>query len=107
MRWDEFMNITTTENIVRQMTKKEEEKIDPPREPILTSVLKKGQLVDIYDDPTKKDCLLHGRAELRKLNDAQVYHDKRGYENWKIRFLDTGEEADRIISHRHLIKNEV
>jgi hypothetical protein len=99
------MNITTTENIVRQMTKKEEKALDPERQPVLQSVLKKGQQVDIFDDPTKRDALLQGRAELRKLNDAQVYHDKRGYENWKIRFLDTGEEADRIISHRHVIAN--
>jgi hypothetical protein len=99
------MNITTTENIVRQMTKKEEKALDPERQPILQSVLKKGQQVDIYDDPTKRDALLQGRAELRKLNDAQVYHDKRGYENWKVRFLDTGEETDRIISHRHVIAN--
>jgi hypothetical protein len=101
------MNITTTENIVRQMTKKEEKKLDPPREPILASVLKKGQQVDVYDDPTKKDALLHGRAELKKLNDAQVYHDKRGYENWRVRFVDTGEESDRIISYRHLVKDGV
>lgn len=101
------MNITTTENIVRQMTKKEEKELDPEREPVLTTTLKKGQLVQVFDDPTKKDCLLHGEAELRKLNDAQVYHDKRGYENWKVRFVDTGEEADRIISHRHLIKTGV
>jgi hypothetical protein len=99
------MNITTTENIVRQMTKKEEKALDPERLPILATTLKKGQQVDIYDDPTKKDALLHGRAELKKLNDAQVFHHLRGYENWRVRFLDTGEEADRIISHRHLIKD--
>ena len=99
------MNITTTESIVRQMTKKEERKLDPPREPILQSTLKKGQQVDVYDDPTRKDALLHGRAELRRLNDAQVYHHLRGYENWRVRFLDTGEEADRIISQRHVVHN--
>ena len=97
------MNMTTTENIVRQMTKKEELKLDPPRLPVLNSNLKKGQQVQIYDDPTRKDCLLHGVAELRKLNDSEVYHDKRGYENWRVRFLDSGEEADRIISVRHVI----
>jgi len=101
------MNITTTENIVRQMTKKEEKALDPDREPILQSTLKKGQKVDVYDDPTRIDALLHGRAELRKLNDAQVYLHKRGYENWRVRFLDSGEEADRIISHRHLVKEGV
>lgn len=101
------MNITTTENIVRHMTKKEEKERDPERLPILQSVLKKGQHVDVYDDPTRKDALLYGRAELRKLNDAVVYHDKRGYENWRVRFFDTGEEADRIISHRHLVKDGV
>jgi len=101
------MNITTTENIVRQMTKKEEKALDPEREPVLASVLKKGQKVDIYDDPTRRDALLQGRAELKKLNDAQVYHSKRGFENWRVRFLDTGEEADRIISHQHLVKDGV
>lgn len=97
------MNITTTENIIRQMTKEKEKEKDPDRIPILQTSLKKGQMVDVYDDPTKKEAILHGRAELKKLNDAQVFHHLKGYENWRVRFFDTGEEADRIISIRHLI----
>src|SRR4030095_4850862 len=97
------MNITTTENIVRQMTKKEEKELDPERLPLLASTLKKGQQVDIYDDPTRKDALLHGRAELKKLNDAQVYHHLRGYENWRGRFLVSGGGGDRIIFPQHPI----
>lgn len=97
------MNMTTTENIVRQMTKKEAKKLEKPRDPIMATNLKRGQRVQIYEDPTKKDSLLHGNAKLLKLNDAQVYHDKQGYENWRVEMEDDGQEVDRIISVRHTV----
>lgn len=98
------MNLTTTENILRQMRPEEKEILDPEREPVLTSILKRGQKVEVYQNPLDKQSPCEGVAQLMKLNDGQVYHKDRGYENWRVRFVDTGDEADRIVAARHLVK---
>jgi hypothetical protein len=104
------MNITTTENIIRQVKKQQdrderETQAALDRKPVMRGVLKKGQKVMVYLNPFDPKSESQGVAQLLSLKDGEA-NIKPGFETWNVRFVDTGDEEERIVGRRHVVTDE-
>ncbi len=104
------MNMTTTENIIRSVKKQQdrderEANAARDRKPVLASALKKGQKVMVYINPFDPRSEAQGVAQLMSLKDGQA-NIKPGFETWKVRFVATGDEEERIVAIRHVLAEQ-
>lgn len=99
---DASQGLITTQNIIKKLDPKPK---PDPRKPVMRSRMKKGQRVQVFTNPQDKLSESEGIAVLMTLKDGQAFfNDKfKDFETWKVRFEDTGEEADRIVGARHLV----